>query len=122
MIRLDDHRKANLEMMFQGMPDRDLLHELVRRGRFTQLQASALFWPEMRDEPGYMDSIRRRVLGHLAHGLADSNITPPILSELEFPRAALDGNFKLPDSEGKPFAKQSVLVADVIVLHAKAKE
>lgn len=122
MIQLDEHRKRNLEMMFQHAKDRDLLHELVRRGRFTQVQASVLFWPEMRDEPRYMDSIRRRLLAHLAHGLADLNITPAVLQEREFERASLDKDFKLPAGEGQPLTNQSVLTADLIVLHAKAKE
>lgn len=122
MIHLDEHRKANLETMFRHATDRDLLHELVRRGRLQQVKVSALFWPEMRDEPGYMDSIRHRLLRHLAHGLADLNITPAVLQEREYPHAALDKDFKLPASEGPPREKQSVLTADVIVLHAKAKD
>lgn len=126
MIHLDDHRKANLEMMFQHATDRDLLHELVRRGRFQQIQAHTMFWPEMRDEPRYMDSIRKRVLYLVASALADANIAPVFLQERPHPLAALDKDFKLPDDvrETMDYSKMSVLTADVIVLRSrdKAKE
>lgn len=115
MIKLDDHRKANLEMMFQGAQDRDLIHELVRRGRFKQIEVNASFWPEMKDADGYMDSVRKHASSMIARILAEDREAAPMLESVyPFPTGvAIEGE---PASERK-----GLLTADIVVLVARKK-
>lgn len=108
MIKLDDHRARNLEMMFAGTPDRDLIHELVRRRRFHVFEANVTFYPEMRESPGYMDHIKDRVIRTVAHAIADDkdSVVPAIITES-------------PDPMGRSIA---VMTADMVILVARKKE
>lgn len=121
MIVLDEHRKANLEMAFQGVPDRDLIQELVRRGRFLELQYSVAFWPEMRESDGYMDNIRERALRGVARGLdKHAALKPALVTE----RPA-DDMRDAPDVDGLVLHTnhpQGILEANVVVLTARDKK
>lgn len=113
MIQLDDHRKANLEMIFASATDKDLIHELIRRGRLRQIQARVAFWPEMRemDNGAYMDSITNLAMCNIAKTLdADGCIL-----KNEYPVE------RPPVEAGDPMSKQTILNADVIVLRARVK-
>lgn len=108
MIKLDDHRKRNLEMMFSSTTDRDLIHELVRRGRLRQTQANAMYYPEMEQDERYMEHIKHRVLSMVARHIADDKeqVFPALFAETR------------PDH---PKGSAS-LTADIVYLVARRKE
>lgn len=121
-MKLSDDRKRQLETQFRGVPDHDLIQELLRRERFHRIEANALYWPELREEGGYMDNIRECALRRVAQMLADSKMRPALITERPYPIAAHNIDFKLPMSEGIPSDRQGVLTADVIVLCARDKK
>lgn len=73
MIQLSDEEKRHLEILFKFDSDQTLIRELVRRGRLRQVSASAGFYPEMRDDREYMDTIRGYARRQLAQSL-DSDV------------------------------------------------
>lgn len=83
MIELTDSEKLALKAAFSGFTDRDIIRELVRRGRLRQVEAHASYWSEMRDDSRYMDHVRSRVLACVANKLADDkeNVRPTLLSD-----------------------------------------
>jgi hypothetical protein len=82
MIKLDAARQASLEAMFDFADDRDLIQELLRRGRLRQLESATYFWPEMREESGYMDSVKDRTFSALGRALADDRDAAPVIEEM----------------------------------------
>lgn len=122
MIELDDHRKANLEMMFANATDKDLIHELVRRGRLRQTEAHGLFWPELREEGSYMDKVRETVLLTIVRDIADDseNVVPALLQERPFDRALADSAFSPPKSVLLT-DRQHVLTGNLVFLVGRKK-
>ncbi len=62
-----------LEALFAGREDRELVMELVRRKRLLSIDASTVFWPEMREVDGYMGSIRGGALHKIARELGEDH-------------------------------------------------
>lgn len=107
MIQLTEDEKVDLEYVFRGTPDRALIRELLRRGRFRQYQAHASFWDDLRCQNSYLDYIRERVLKLLAQTISDDpdKVHPALLTESPGPRAG-----------------ESILTADIILLSARKEE
>lgn len=116
MIKLSDAEKMLLEDQFEGVPDRDLIRELVRRERLRQVCASVAFWPEMREDDRYMSSVRERVIYTVARGIADSDTKPALIVEQDQPSPKL-----VLFSDGEPMYGQCRLDADVVFLVARNK-
>lgn len=113
MIRLSDERQRILKAAFDGVPDRDLIQELVRRGRFVQVQHSRVFWKEMRGDDGYMEAIREGVMRGVARTLRDHKSKLFLESETDVDR------FSIETASG---AGDAALTADVIALCARDKQ
>jgi hypothetical protein len=104
MIKISDERRRILQLMFRGVSDRDLIHELVRRERLLQLQHNVAFWPEMRHSgEGYMDAIREQSVRGLGRALADHPRKPIFTREILPP----------PDCE---LTKAAIYSTDVVTL------
>lgn len=104
MIQISDERRRILQLMFRGVSDRDLIHELMRRERLLQLQHSVAFWPEMRNSgDGYMNAIREQSVRGLGRALADHPRKPIFTREV----------LPLPDC---PLDKRAIYSIDVVTL------
>jgi hypothetical protein len=66
---IDEHEAQNLEMMFSGATDRQLIRELVRRKRLHVADASEVYYTELAADERYMAgvnfSLARRLTEHL---------------------------------------------------------
>lgn len=106
MIQLSDDEKRRLEKEFEHVPDRDLIRELLRRGRFRQYESNAVYFKELKGDDRYMDMIRSKLLYTVAHQLdADKDARPAMITE--HPEAH------------DPLYRKTVMTADIIVLNQR---
>lgn len=115
MIRLGDIEKAKLEGAFKTFTDRDIIRELVRRGRLRQAQASTMFWSEMRSDERYMEVVRDRLLMSCARAIADNeNVKPALISEMPDAPRLVGTELQRPPGDTR-------LTADIVFLVARDK-
>jgi hypothetical protein len=68
---IDDHEGRNLEMKFSNSDDRELIRELVRRGRLHIVDYSVLYWTEFAGNDDYMGSITHQTAKAITQNLMD---------------------------------------------------
>lgn len=71
MTPIDSHEAANLEMMFGMFSDRQMIRELVRRGRLHVTEYTEPFFTELADDDRYMASITYSIASHITRVLID---------------------------------------------------
>ncbi len=120
MIQLSDDEMLLLEDTFEGVPDKLLIRELVRRKRLRQVEAGTLFYPEiMRTDDNYATNIREHVIRMLAHSIAGmTDVRPALFSESVAPSilATSDG-LQRPRQNG-----EGRLTGDIVFLVARDKK
>ena len=79
MIELSETEKRMLAAKFADVPDRELIRELLRRGRFRQYEASATYYKELKDDDRYMGMIRHGLLHTVAHQIDDDKDHRPAM-------------------------------------------
>lgn len=109
MIELSDDEKRRLAVNYEHIPDRDLIRELLRRGRFREYECSASYWKEMHGEERYMDMMRHGLLHRLAQAVDNDKAALPALVT------------DRPDVTDAQYRK-SILTAGIIVLNARTRK
>lgn len=125
MIEIKPDEAHELQARFADFTDRDIIRELVRRGRLRQHESSGLFYREMRDEPHYMDSVKSGLLARVVRKIADDPKTKPALITERYYGANPweDNKLSMDDTNGaSPSMLHSVLVADIVYLVARDKK
>jgi hypothetical protein len=56
---MDEHRRRNVEFIFQNVTDDELIDELIRRKRLTRFQAQQSYHVDFAGHSGYLDSLER---------------------------------------------------------------
>lgn len=69
--KIGSHEAANLEMMFQGFDDRQLIRELVRRGRLHVESFNEAYYTELAGEDRYMTGIDQDIGRSIARRIID---------------------------------------------------
>lgn len=109
MIQLPENEKQFLEKKFADVPDRDLIRELLRRGRFREYNCSAEYWKEMRSDDRYMDMIRDKLLYRVAKAIdSDKAALPALITEC-------------PDVTDAQYRK-TIMTAGIITLNARSRK
>lgn len=109
MIVLSEMEAGFLKSMFRGVSDRELVRELLRRGRFGQVQASVIIDDEAKSNLKYFQHMKENLGASVGIALSKETERGYVVT-VE------------PDPGAEGHRPRTILRADVIVLRAPKKE
>jgi len=68
---ISEHEARNLEMIFQHTTDKQLIRELVRRGRLHVVDCNQVYFTELANDDSYMTGIDQDIGRTLARHIID---------------------------------------------------